>query len=84
MSRSTAKASRSAALALPLGGCAEGMEGLAAGLVGLAGLFVLLLFTVPPIMRYLDRREHRDRMRNRRPWSPEQAERRAKRREADT
>lgn len=70
MSRSARRAG-SAALILPLGGCTEGAEGIAAGVVGLAGLFVLLLFTVPPIMRYLDHREHRDRMRNRRPWSAE-------------
>ena len=62
-------------LGLPLAGCAEGAEGVALGLVGLAGLFVLLLFAVPPVMDYLRHREHHDRMVNRRPWSDEAAER---------
>jgi hypothetical protein len=60
-------------LGLPLGGCAEGIEGIALGFVGLAGLFVFLLFTLPPAFRYLDRRQHRERMRNRRPWSAGEA-----------
>ena len=56
-------------LSMPLGGCAEGVEGIALGLVGLAALFVILLFAVPPVMDHLRRREHRDLMVNRRPWS---------------
>ena len=57
-------------LAMPLlGGCSDGVEGIALGLVGLAVLFVVLLFTAPPVMDYLRRREHRDQMVNRRPWS---------------
>ena len=55
--------------------CAEGFEGIALGLVGLAALFVILLFAVPPVMDYLRRREHRDLMVNRRPWSDKAASR---------
>jgi hypothetical protein len=71
-------------MGLPLAGCAaDGVETLAAGLVGLAGLFVVLLFALPPVLAYLDRRGHRERMRNRRPWSEKAAERRARRRRGD-
>lgn len=74
----------SPALGTPLlAGCAEGVEGVAMGLVGLAGLFVFLLFALPPVMRYIDRRQYLDRMRNRRPWSEEVAEKRKERRRKD-
>ena len=58
-----------------LTGCSDGAEAVAMGLVGLAALFVLLLFTLPPVLRYLDHREHRNRMVNRRPWSDKVAPR---------
>ena len=57
--------------------------GVAMGLVGLAALFVLLLFTLPPVLRYLDHREHRNRMVNRRPWSDDAAQRPKSRRRKD-
>ena len=63
-------------MGLPLlGGCADGVEGIALGLVGLAALFVVLLFALPPVMDYLRRRQHRDLMVNRRPWSDKAAPR---------
>ena len=66
-----------------LTGCSDGAEAVAMGLVGLAALFVLLLFTLPPVLRYLDHRGHRNRMVNRRPWSDDAAQRPKSRRRKD-
>ena len=67
--------------ALSLGGCAEGIDGLAASVIALAGLFVALLFIVPPVQDYLARREHHRRMTDR-SWLPEDAKRRRRGRKA--
>ncbi len=69
--------------ALPLGGCAEGVDGVAAILVGLAMLFVLALFVVPAVRDVYERRVHHDRMHNRRPFSAAEAERRKTRKRKD-
>jgi len=70
-------------IALPLGGCAEGIDNVAAVLVGLAMLFVLALFVVPAVRDIYERRAYHNRMHNRRPFSAAEAERRKSRRRKD-
>lgn len=67
-------------VALPLGGCVEGLDAVAAGAVGLAMVFVLSLFVVPAVREIYARRVHHDRMHNRRPFSADEDKRRKSRR----
>jgi hypothetical protein len=65
---------RAAAFFAPsaLAGCSDGAEGAALGVIMLFGVFMALLFAIPEISRWRERREHRNRMYNRRPWAPEE------------